>query len=254
MDAEAYTAYRSAVESSILRRIWASAYADRLWVDGAPPWTMATRDDVALVIQRLNGATRVVDLGCGTGPLARQLVRETTADVLGIDLNPMAIRLAQEHSTGAEYATRLHYQNGDIALSGLADEAFDGAASLDVLLFAPDKFAALVEISRILKPGACFVGTTWELRADSAHFGIKAYDDYLDGFARAGFEVAVYEETPDWRPLLEATLAGILAKQSELGGEVHPAALLRLRAWATERPAELGDSRRVRFVVRKRSA
>lgn len=254
MDAEAYKSFRSAVESPTLRAVWAKAYADRLWADGEPPWTMATIDDVKFVSQRLSAARRIVDLGCGSGALARHLVRETGAHVLGLDMNPMAVRLAQEHSAGPQYSASAQYREGDIASTGLSDAAFDGAASLDVLLFAPDKTAALTEIHRILRPGASFAGTTWELRADSAHFGIKAYDDYPNGFSNAGFEVEAYEETPDWRRLLESALAGILANSAELSAEIHPQALARLKTWATNRPPELGDSRRVRFCVRKPTA
>lgn len=215
---------------------------------------MATNDDVDFVVQRLSDAANIVDLGCGSGPLARQLVRETGAHVLGLDLNPMAVRLACEHSADPEYSGRVEYRDGDIASTGLPAGALDGAASLDALLFAPDKSAALAEVNRILRPGARFVGTTWELRASSAHFGIAAFDDYRGEFLKAGFEVEAYEEAADWRRFLETALAGILTRHAELSAEVHPFALARLTAWATHRPPELADGTRVRFCARKFSA
>ena len=49
----------------------------------------------------------------------------------------------------------------------MPDATFDGAASLDVLLYTPDKAKAMREVARVLKPNACFAGTTFELRSPS---------------------------------------------------------------------------------------
>jgi ubiquinone/menaquinone biosynthesis C-methylase UbiE len=51
----------------------------------------------------------------------------------------------------------------------------------------PDKRAALQEVARILKLGGRFVGTTWELRADSAALSAPAFDEYPSAFRDAGF-------------------------------------------------------------------
>jgi ubiquinone/menaquinone biosynthesis C-methylase UbiE len=53
---------------------------------------------------------------------------------------------------------------------------------MDVLLFVVDKPAALGEIFRILKPGARFVGMTWELRAKSVALNAPAFADYPRAF------------------------------------------------------------------------
>jgi ubiquinone/menaquinone biosynthesis C-methylase UbiE len=45
----------------------------------------------------------------------------------------------------------VRFKTGDISNTGWSDRSFDGALSMDVLLFVPDKRAALQEVARILK-------------------------------------------------------------------------------------------------------
>jgi 2-polyprenyl-3-methyl-5-hydroxy-6-metoxy-1,4-benzoquinol methylase len=250
---EEYRAHRSTIESAAIRSVWSSVSGDRFWDGCAPPRTLATIDDVRFVSQRLRpqAASRFVDLGCGSGCLGRHLADAFGAYVLGMDANALMVRLAQEHSRDGRYAGNLEFETRDVAATGQPDNAFDGAASLDVLLFVSDKQAALRETRRILKPGACFVGTTFELRAPSPSLSSPAFDDYPAAFEATGFVLEDYEETEAWRPLLEQALAGLLAHDAEIAREVHPTAHERLRNWARTRPSELGDSRRVRFCARK---
>ena len=250
---EAYRAYRSAAESPTIRSIWTAVYRDRLWEGGGPPLTLATNDDVQFLTDRLDPkeTSRMVDLGCGFGPLSRHLASIFGTDVVGIDANPLAIRLARECSRDQPYSSNLTFETRDIAATGLPDNAFDGALSLDVLMFTKDKSSVLREAWRILKPGARFSGTTWELRAPSVSLSAPAFEDYAGAFEAAGFTVEVYEETKAWRALLEGILAGILARDADIAREVLPARHEGMRNWARRRPSELDDSRRTRFCVRK---
>ena len=250
---EAYQAYRSAVESPTLRSIWTDVYCERMWEGGDPPTTVATIDDVRFVARSLDPrqASRLVDLGCGSGPLSRHLAGVFGAHVVGVDANPVAVRLAEERSRNQPFSGNLVFETRDIAATGRPDAAFDGAMSLDVLMFTKDKAGVLREVWRILKPGARFTGATWELRAPSVSLGSPAFENYPDAFEAAGFTVEVYEEAEAWRPLLEGVLAGILARDTAVAREVAPARHETMRNWAKRRPTELDDSRRTRFCVRK---
>ena len=251
MDEEAYQAYRSVIVSPTLRSIWAEAYGERFWPDLDPPWTQATIDDVRFVTGQLgpDATSRLVDLGCGSGCFLRMAARDHGQHIVGIDSNPMAIRLASERTS--DLLDRISLRIGDIGDTGVPAAAFDGGVSLDVLLFVPDKERVLREVARILKPGARFAGTTFELRTASTAVSAPAFDAYASAFEAAGFVVEVYEEAGDWRRLLERVLAAILAREAELSREIHPAAWARVRAWASLRPLELADSQRIRFCVRR---
>jgi ubiquinone/menaquinone biosynthesis C-methylase UbiE len=250
VDEQAYQAYRSVIVSPTLRSIWAGVYGDRFWPDLDPPWTQATIQDARFLADRLGarGASRLVDLGCGSGCFMRFAARDLDPHIVGIDANPMAIRLAQERCAG--FPDKISVQTGDIGETGFPAATFDGAVSLDVLLFVPDKEKVLREVARILKPGAHFVGTTFELKAPSTAVSAPAFDAYPSAFEAVGFIVEAYEEARDWRRLLEGVLPAILAREAELSREIHPVAWARVRAWASSRPSELADSRRTRFCVR----
>ena len=251
MDEDAYLAYRSVIMSPTLQSVWAEVYGDRFWPDLDPPWTQATIDDVRFVADQLraNATSQLVDLGCGSGCFMRLAARDLGRHIVGIDANPMAIRLAKERCAGL--LDKITIQNGDIGDTGFPAATFDGAVSLDVLLFVPDKEKVLREVARILKPGARFAGTTFELRAASTAVSAPAFNSYLSAFEAAGFIVDVYEEAREWRTLLERALAAILAPEAELSREIHPVAWARVRTWASSRPLELADSRRTRFCVRR---
>ncbi|MFM9863466.1 MAG: class I SAM-dependent methyltransferase [Micropepsaceae bacterium] len=251
MQSDPYAIYRSLFESPAVKSAWMAAYGGRFWNESEPPNSQATADDVAFVIDSLNAgpARLIADFGCGSGCLGRAIAASTRANVAGIDFNPIAVRLAEERAGARGLADRLTFKTGDIAATGWPDHHFDGAASLDVLLFAQDKTAALREIARVLKPGARFAGTTFELRKPSEALSVPAFTDYEAAFVQANLTVETYEETPDWRGLLERALSALIAHEATIRQEVHPAAAERMFTWAHRRGAELDHSRRVRFCV-----
>ncbi|NOT42812.1 MAG: class I SAM-dependent methyltransferase [Alphaproteobacteria bacterium] len=253
MESDAYLSYRSAITSPTVRAVWMKAYGAQFWDDAEPPWSMATKDDVSFVADVLNPkpSSVIADLGCGAGGFGRHIVRATEARVASIDANPIAVRCARERAAEAGLQDRISFVTGDLAATGWSDAQFDGAASFDVLMFVPDKLAALKEIARVLKPGAPFAGMVFEFWSDSRSLSVSAFSDYPAAFAQAGFTVEQYEEAPDWRRLLTDSLRGLVSHETELTRELHPAAHARMLQWARTRPGELDDSRRVRFCVRR---
>jgi ubiquinone/menaquinone biosynthesis C-methylase UbiE len=182
MDEDAYRAYRSVIVSPTLRSIWVEVYGDRFWPDLDPPWTQATIEDVRFLADRLgtHSGSRFVDLGCGSGCFLRFAARNLGQRIVGIDANPLAIRVAQERCVGL--LDKIAFETGDIGETGFPVETFDGAVSLDVLLFVADKRKVLREVARILKPGARFAGTTFELHAPSKSLSAPAFADYPSAF------------------------------------------------------------------------
>ena len=183
-----YRVFRSAFESKAVRSAWIKSYGDQFWEASEPPLSQATIDDIKFLTERLRpgSETKLADFGCGSGCVGRYLAKEFDTSVEGIDANPLAIRLADELTVSFGTAQRLRFKTADISDTGWSDHSFDGALSMDVLLFVPDKRAALREVARILKLGGRFVGTTWELRADSAALSAPAFDAYPSAFERCG--------------------------------------------------------------------
>ena len=199
-----------------------------------------------------SAGTKTADLGCGIGCVGRYLAEQFGAEVDAIDVNPLAIRMAEELAVNARPANRPRFKTGDLCETGWMDRTFDSAVSMDVLLFVADKRAALMEVARILKPGGRFAGMSWELRADSAALRAPAFDDYRNAFEATGFQIEVYEETRNWRRLLTDALGALVASEDAIRQEVEGPAAERLLAWARTRPAELEHCRRIYFSVQRR--
>jgi SAM-dependent methyltransferase len=99
---------------------------------------------------------RVLDLGCGPGLYAEEMVRRG-GSVVGVDQNPDMVALAARRvPEGAEF--RVH----DLAepLSWLKEETFDLALMALVLHHLDDRVRTLREVRRVLKPSGALVVST----------------------------------------------------------------------------------------------
>src|SRR5581483_3191063 len=90
---------------------------------------------------------RVLDVGCGSGPLAAAL-REKGALVTGFDASAAMIRLAQQRlGQGAALCV------ADLSQPlPFADGSFDDAVASLVLHYLPDWTQPLAELRRVLGP------------------------------------------------------------------------------------------------------
>ena len=93
----------------------------------------------------LKSARRVLEVGCGTGAILREL--ETPASVLGLDLNPAALTQALVNAPAAS----LTHANG-LAIP-FPDYSFDIVYCHYYLLWARDPLQAVLEMKRVTKRG-----------------------------------------------------------------------------------------------------
>lgn len=94
---------------------------------------------------------RVLEPGCGTGPVARALARRPgIAEAVGIDPSPILLAKARELGDGLP---NLSFRLGDGRDLPLADAAFDAVVFHTTLCHIPDCERALAEAHRVLRPG-----------------------------------------------------------------------------------------------------
>lgn len=95
---------------------------------------------------------RVLDAGCGSGPLAADL-HERGASVAGFDASPAMIRLAE-----ARLGNEADLKVADLTRPLPYDDAvFDDALAVLVLHYLEDWSGPLAELRRVLKPGGRLV-------------------------------------------------------------------------------------------------
>jgi len=103
---------------------------------------------------------RILDLGCGTGIVARVL-RERLgggARLAGLDLSGAMIAKARS------IAPDIEWHEGNATALPFADGSFDVVLSQQMLQFCRDRKAAAREIRRIMAPGGRLVASTWRPR------------------------------------------------------------------------------------------
>jgi ubiquinone/menaquinone biosynthesis C-methylase UbiE len=99
----------------------------------------------------------LLDLGCGLGGPGRFLVDQFGCSVLGVDLLPLRIDLAQALTDLTGMGERISYRVADATNLGLADESFAQVWMLDVSMHIRDKQALFGEIARVLRPDGLLV-------------------------------------------------------------------------------------------------
>ncbi len=103
---------------------------------------------------------RILDLGCGTGIVARVLRERLggAARITGLDAAPPMIAMAKS------VAPELDFREGNAMALPFADHSFDLILSQQMLQFVPDRALALREARRVLVPGGRLLLSTWRPR------------------------------------------------------------------------------------------
>ena len=99
---------------------------------------------------------RVLDVGCGTGVLARAAAdRVAEGQVTGLDLNEGMLAVARR------LRPQLDWCQGDATVLPFADDSYDVVMSQFALMYFPDRIAALKEMMRVLRPGGRLAVAVW---------------------------------------------------------------------------------------------
>lgn len=129
--------------------LW-EAHAD-WWIagftDGADPEYV--EQILPLAAAELEGAERVLDIGCGDGQISR-LAAAQGATVVGVDPTWNCVRVSGERGGGPEYA------RAAAAQLPFADSSFDTAVACLVFEHIDDVDEAIAEVGRVLTPGGTF--------------------------------------------------------------------------------------------------
>jgi SAM-dependent methyltransferase len=100
---------------------------------------------------------KVLDVGCGTGVLAREALRRVGQEgqVVGLDLNEGMLAVA------ARSEPKIAWRRGDAASLPFEDVSFGVVVSQFALMYFPDRMASLREMWRTLAPGGHLAVAVW---------------------------------------------------------------------------------------------
>ncbi len=100
---------------------------------------------------------KVLDVGCGPGLYAEELVFRGARRVVGVDASSRMVQLARRQVAGP---VAFHRQDLQAPLSWAADGEFDAAVMPLVIHHLDNRVAALREIARVLRPAGRLVIST----------------------------------------------------------------------------------------------
>ncbi len=192
----------------------------------------ATRASMAMQIATFCGAGPVLELGCGTGALVRDLARRG-CDVVGLDASLRALTIAERSLPGK-------FVVADMRRLPFADESFEAVIavqSLEWLLEDDDITETIAEIFRVARRLACLWIAPAMPHIDAPRRPRSWWEQrlYAQGFVRRVSAVATLPTGPgvtDPGPFaivverLSRATERTLEPRTTTGGEVEPARTL----------------------------
>ena len=148
------------------------------------PVTLQALDEVAPEVEA--GATRLLDIGSGTGALAAAAVRRwPRVHVTGVDVSAGMLALADRERAALPRAQRERIDLVQAPADRLPFEVgtFDIAITTFVLQLVPSAYRALREARRVLRADGTLASATW---LEGGRIG--ADDAYVDALEAAGMD------------------------------------------------------------------
>lgn len=240
-----YKNERSESYRDIWRTIYGDDYPEDLGNDSFV--TMTDLRNIARYLNVTKGDT-IVDLGCGRGGPGLWITRETGANYVGIDLSEIGMKVAAQLAKELGLNDKTSFQEGNICATNFPDNCFDGAISIDVMQFLPDKFAGICEVERILRSDSFFAFTAWEWKNSPIP---NRVDDYRPLLRKVGLRVEIYNEIPDWerrqREIYQETLKSKKILINDMGLELASVYIMEAKGYLRN----LKNMRRILAVAKK---
>lgn len=141
--------------------------------DNEPIVAASHRNDetLASMLQGVDEATKVLDIGAGYGGAARHLARTRGSHVTCVNISETQNRLNRELNDKAGLTGKIDVVYGDFENIPADDASMDVVWSQDAILHSGNRRRVLDEVKRVLKPGGQFIFTD-PMQADDCPDGV----------------------------------------------------------------------------------
>src|SRR5262245_61479549 len=108
-----------------------------------------------LALLDLSAAERVLDVGCGSGAVTRDIARRVgdRGLAVGLDPSPALLAVARGLAEEAGLGDHVEFHEGNVLRLPFRNGSFDAVVCATVLSHVPDGEAAIPELARVLRPG-----------------------------------------------------------------------------------------------------
>ena len=183
----------------------------RWWAPVIAPAALHLLDLVAPAVD--DPGARLVDVGAGTGTLARAAVeRWSSIRVTAVDPSPGMLATGRQtaaRTLASSAARRLEWRTGTAERLPFADGSVDAVVSSFAFQYFPSRSAALREAHRVLRPGGMVAVVTW-LAAD---WPFEPWDQYEGVIRELGLERPAIGR-PATRPFRSTSSAATLVRRA----------------------------------------
>ncbi|WP_227354128.1 class I SAM-dependent methyltransferase [Haladaptatus salinisoli] len=139
---------------------------------------------------------RVLDVGCGTGIVARRITDRPggVGTVVGLDINEKMLEVAE--TAAAKSQLEIEWRRGDVTDLPFSDGAFDVVLCQQALQFVTDPSAAFREMRRVLGPGGRVAASVW--RPLEYNSGYVELAEALERHVGDDAETMMRSPFPEW--------------------------------------------------------
>lgn len=109
-------------------------------------------NQAVIELGKINKNSKVLDIGCGVGGTAFYIAKKTGAQVIGININPSHVKLANEISKAKKLSKSVRFIEMDFMKMTFTDNSFDVVYCVESAGYSYPKNVFLKEIYRVLKP------------------------------------------------------------------------------------------------------
>jgi SAM-dependent methyltransferase len=197
---------------------------------GQTGWRTLEEHERIAELVREEVATNVLDVACGSGGPTLDLAKRTGCRLTGVDIEQEGIAQARRAAVERKLETMVRFEvtNCNQPLP-FGPDSFDIVVCVDAITHLADRFAALADWARILRPGGRVVFTDavvltgpvsredLDIRASQGPFFVVPPGTNEEASAAAGLAMRSREDTTD---AVTAIATGLLAARERRAGKL----------------------------------